>query len=208
MFIEQSNQLIRWIWPATWRKSKDEKTIYLTFDDGPCPQVTSKVLEILDAYNVKATFFCVGDNVRKFPEIFEELRRRGHAVGNHTMHHLKGFETSFENYLEDIQQANFLIKSRLLRPPYGRITKKQLRALQGQYEIIMWDVITRDYNTKLSPDKIFRIVKRYTRNGSIIVFHDSNKAAQNLLEALPKSIEWLQAQGYDFALLEESSKNN
>ncbi|MDR1592501.1 MAG: polysaccharide deacetylase family protein [Prevotellaceae bacterium] len=201
MFIEQSNRLIRLLWRATWRKDAHSRTVYLTFDDGPSPEVTPKTLQILDRYNVKATFFCVGDNVQKHPEVFALLRAHGHAVGNHTMHHLKGFSTDFNTYLNDVAQADRLIQSRLLRPPYGRITFKQLRALRVNYEIIMWDVITRDYNPKLSPDKIFHIIKRYTRNGSIIVFHDSCKAAHNMLETLPKAIEWLQAQGYGFSVI-------
>ncbi|MDR1544144.1 MAG: polysaccharide deacetylase family protein [Prevotellaceae bacterium] len=201
MFIEQSNFLIRLLWKAIWRINDGSKTVYLTFDDGPCPKITPKTLDILDKFGIKATFFCVGDNVRKYPEIFEEIKRRGHTVGNHTMHHLKGFNTDFQSYLNDIEEANSYIQSSLLRPPYGRITFRQLRELRKKYTIVMWDIITRDYNPCLPPKKIFSIIKKYTRKGSIIVFHDSEKSAKNMLEALPKAVEWLQKQGYEFKSL-------
>ncbi|MDR0828852.1 MAG: polysaccharide deacetylase family protein [Prevotellaceae bacterium] len=197
MFIEQSNSVMRLLWRGIWRINGGSKTVYLTFDDGPCPEITPKTLDILDRFGVKATFFCVGDNVRKFPEIFEEIKRRGHAVGNHTMHHLKGFNTDFQAYISDIEEANKYIQSPLLRPPYGRITFRQLRELQKKYTIVMWDVITRDYNPKLSSEKIFSIVKKYTRKGSIIVFHDSAKSSKNMLETLPKAIEWLLQNNYE-----------
>lgn len=203
MFIEQSNALIRKIWRATWRIKTSERIVYLTFDDGPCPDTTPQVLDLLDRYGIQATFFCVGDNVRKYPKLFAQLRQRGHGVGNHTMHHLKGFNTEYEKYLSDISDANTLIKSGLMRPPYGRITQRQLRTLRTQYSVVMWDVITRDYNPKLSPERIMHIVQHYTRCGSIIVFHDSLKAAHNMLTALPQAIEWLQQQGYKFEVLNE-----
>lgn len=202
MFIEQPPQFIRWIWRGTWRMSRKSKAVYLTFDDGPCPETTPKLLDILDEYNVKATFFCVGDNVRKYPEWFNEYKKRGHAVGNHTMHHLKGFSCENDFYLADVQEADSYIKSRYFRPPYGRIKPKQLKALQKKYRIIMWDVITRDYNAKLTPEKVYGFVRHKARNGSVIVFHDSKKAAKNMLAALPPSIEWLKSQGYEFKIFD------
>lgn len=201
MFIEQAPLFVRRIWKATWRIPRKKKTVYLTFDDGPNPTTTPMVMELLEKYNIKATFFCVGDNVRKYPEAFQMYLDNGHRVGNHTMHHLKGFNTDSYHYTEDIEEADQYIHSTLFRPPYGRIKRKQLRSLKAKYHVIMWDVITRDYNTSLSPEKIFKIVKRYARNGSIIVFHDSLKSAKNMLEALPKSIEYLQAKGYRFELI-------
>ncbi len=198
MFVERADKFLKWFIPAIWTIKDSEKSVYLTFDDGPCPEVTPKVLDILDRYNIKATFFCVGNNVKKYPHIFDLIVSKGHRVGNHTMHHLKGFNSSLNDYIKDVEEADRLINSDLFRPPYGRITIKQLRELKKSYKVIMWDVITRDYNRKLKPEKCFSIVKRFSRKGSIIVFHDSIKSADNVLQALPWSIEWLKSEGYVF----------
>lgn len=193
---------MRWIWHGVWRrKVAGKRQVYLTFDDGPCPETTPKLLDILDRNGVKATFFCVGDNVRRYPELFAELIRRGHRVGNHTMHHLKGFRTGCQAYVDDVEAADGFIGSRLLRPPYGRIKLSQLRRLRAKYTVIFWDVITRDYNRDLSPEFVYGVVRRYARNGSIIVFHDSKKASKNMLAAIQPSIDFLKAEGYGFALL-------
>lgn len=193
---------MRWIWHGIWRrKVAGKRQVYLTFDDGPCPETTPQLLDILDRNGIKATFFCVGDNVRKYPELFAELIRRGHRVGNHTMHHLKGFRTACQTYVADVEMADSLIGSRLLRPPYGRIRLSQLRRLRSKYTIVFWDVITRDYNRKLSPEFVCGVVRRYARNGSVIVFHDSLKASKNMLAAIQPSIDYLKAEGYTFALL-------
>ncbi len=202
MFVEQPPHFLRLIWKGTWRKKQaGKKVVYLTFDDGPSPVTTPKLLDLLDEHAIKATFFCVGDNVRKYPDLFQEIKRRGHQVGNHTMHHLKGFCTDYHTYIRDVTIADKLIQSHLMRPPYGRIKPEQLRTLSKKYEIVMWDVITRDYNNKLTPEEVYTIVKRYTRNGSIIVFHDSETAAQNRFGALPASICFLKEHGYSFELL-------
>lgn len=185
----------------TWRKNPSEKVIYLTFDDGPVPEVTPLVLDILDEYKIKATFFCVGDNVQKYPEVYEAVLQRGHTTGNHTYNHLKGFSVSAGEYAENVQKASEYIDSGLFRPPYGRITYKQRKLLSPQYEIIMWDLITHDYNRNLSVETIFRNVKRHVRNGSIIVFHDSIKAKENVLAVLPQAIEYLKNCGYSFGVL-------
>ncbi len=174
------------------------KCVYLTFDDGPIPEVTPWVLDQLDVLDVKATFFCVGDNVRRYPELFEEIKRRGHQVGNHTFHHIKGLEHSTHGYIEDVEQANDLIHSRYFRPPHGHLLFPQVRELARRYELIMWDVITRDYNRHLTPEQVFHPVQRYTRNGSIIVFHDSLKAEKNMRAVMPRAVRWLQEQGYTF----------
>ena len=203
MFIEQPSNYLKYIFKAVWRINDGTKKVYLTFDDGPCSEITPQVLDILNNYGIKATFFCVGDNVRRFPEIFAEIQRCGHAVGNHTMHHLSGFAHNYKRYIRDITEADEYIKSPLLRPPYGRISCRELCLLRKKYKIIMWDVITRDYNTKLTPEKVLNIVKRYTRKGSIIVFHDSPKAAKNMLPALPKAIDWLIEQGYKFDIIKK-----
>jgi peptidoglycan/xylan/chitin deacetylase (PgdA/CDA1 family) len=181
----------------------DEKVVYLTFDDGPIPEITPWVLDLLDKYDIKATFFCVGDNVRKYPNIYQLLQDRGHLTGNHTFHHVQGLEISTESYLEDVAQAEQLIKSNLFRPPYGHMRLSQFQALKKKYKVIMWDVVTRDYSRLKTAEQVFGIVKKYTRNGSIIVFHDSLKSGDRMKEALPKSIEWLLEQGYCFRLIEE-----
>ncbi|WP_329904239.1 polysaccharide deacetylase family protein [Porphyromonas pogonae] len=171
---------------------------YLTFDDGPIPEVTPWVLDTLDELDVKATFFCVADNVRRYPDLFEEIKRRGHQVGNHTYHHIKGLEHSTRSYIEDVEEAHELIQSRYFRPPHGHLRFPQVRELGQRYEIIMWDVVTRDYNAKLSPDQVFNNVVTYARNGSIIVFHDSLKAEKNMRIAMPRAVQWLKSQGYRF----------
>jgi len=185
----------------TWRKNPSEKVIYLTFDDGPVPEVTPQVLDILDKYELKATFFCVGENVQKYPELYADVISRGHKTGNHTFNHLKGFSVTSEEYEENVKKASEYIDSKLFRPPYGRITPKQLKQLSPLYEIIMWDFITHDYNRNLSPATILKIVKRYSRNGAIVVFHDSIKSKANVLTALPLAIEFLKGQGYAFGVL-------
>jgi peptidoglycan/xylan/chitin deacetylase (PgdA/CDA1 family) len=185
----------------TWRKNPSEKVIYLTFDDGPVPEVTPLVLDILDKYELKATFFCVGENVQKHPEVYADILQRGNKTGNHTQNHLKGFSVTTQNYVDNVQKAAEYIDSRLFRPPYGRITSKQSKQLRPMYEIIMWDLITHDYNRKLSSMTILNNVKRYSRNGSIIVFHDSIKAKDNVLTVLPLAFEYLRAEGYSFGVL-------
>ncbi|MDE7136678.1 MAG: polysaccharide deacetylase family protein [Muribaculaceae bacterium] len=199
MIIEQPPKFYRLLFPeAIWRiKRKKRKVCYLTFDDGPIPEVTPWVLDILDKFEVKATFFMVGDNVRRHPELLDEVRRRGHSVGNHTMHHLQGLKESFRTYLRDITEANDLIDSTLFRPPHGLLRSSQANAIKDHYNIIMYDLVTRDYSKHMTPEKVYKNVKRYARNGSIIVFHDSLKAWPNLEEALPRAIHWLQAEGFE-----------
>lgn len=175
--------------------------MYLTFDDGPIPEVTPWVLEILDRYKIKATFFCVGENVARYPELYEELRRRGHQTGNHTMNHVQGITYTVKRYIENVDRADRLIDSVLFRPPHGHMRLRQVKALRHRYQIIMWDVVTRDYSRKRSPEQVLEAVKRYTRNGSVVVFHDSLKAEKNLRWALPRSIEWLFENGYRFKTL-------
>lgn len=202
MFVERPLNSLRLFYRgAVWRINKEEKAIYLTFDDGPVPEVTPAVLDILDKYGIKATFFCVGDNVTKHPDVYAEVLRRGHHVGNHTHNHLKGFECSTEHYLNNVEKAAGVINSKLFRPPYGRVTPKQLKLLCKQYKVVLWDLITRDYNKKLSPEYIMKIIKRLSRNGSVVVFHDSIKAHENMFAVLPQAIEFWQKEGYQFKLL-------
>jgi polysaccharide deacetylase len=181
---------------SAWRINTKRKSVYLTFDDGPIPEVTPWVLDILDKYNIEATFFCVGDNVRKYPDLFEEIKRRGHSFGNHTMNHLQGSQVTTRRYLRNVQEAHDLIRSNLFRPPHGLLRWSQAKVLKDHFMIVMYDLVTRDYSKKLTGEQVFKNVKRYARKGSIIVFHDSLKAERNLKYALPKSIEWLLENGY------------
>ncbi len=199
MLIEQPPLLYRLLFPeAVWRiKYRGRKVAYITFDDGPIPEVTPWVLDTLDRYGIKATFFMVGDNVRRNPQLRDEVRRRGHTIGNHTMHHLQGFRSKSIRYMRDITEADGLIESPLFRPPHGLMRWEQARVIKNHYNIIMYDLVTRDYSKKLSPDQVFANVRRYARNGSIIVFHDSLKAERNMRAVLPRAIEWLQSEGYD-----------
>lgn len=200
MLIERPPLLYRLLFPeAIWRIKKNrQKVVFLTFDDGPIPEVTPWVLDTLDKYGVKATFFMVGDNVARHPELYEEVKRRGHSVGNHTMHHLQGMKVTSYRYMHDITEANDLIDSPLFRPPHGLLRWKQARAIKDRYNIVMYDLVTRDYSKKLTPEKVLGNVRRFARNGSIIVFHDSLKAEKNMKAVLPQAIEWLRSRGYSF----------
>lgn len=175
----------------------------MTFDDGPIPEMTPWVLDLLDQYGIKAVFFCVADNVRKYPEIYREILARGHRVGNHTFHHLQGLKVTTKIYLKDVAEAAKLIDSKLFRPPHGHIRWPQFFKLRNQYTIILWDVVTRDYSCLMTPERVFDNVKKYTRNGSVIVFHDSLKGGEKTRYALPRSIEWLLEQGYQFKLIDK-----
>ncbi|MEG1616091.1 MAG: polysaccharide deacetylase family protein [Bacteroidales bacterium] len=201
MLIEQPPYLFRMFFTeAFWRIQGKKRCVYLTFDDGPIPEVTPWVLDLLDRYGIKATFFCVGENVQRNPDLFRDILNRGHRVGNHTMNHIQAPGYSVKSYLQNVAKANELIHSNLFRPPHGWMKRPQALALKRHYRLIMWDVVTRDYSKKLNGEQVFKNVRRYARNGSIIVFHDSLKAEKNLRYALPKSIEWLLEQGYEFKI--------
>lgn len=182
----------------TWQIKTDEKVIYLTFDDGPHETATSFVLNILKKHNAKATFFCIGKNVQLHSEIYERIINEGHSVGNHTFNHLNGWEVNDENYLSDIANASSVIQSKLFRPPYGRIKKSQVKILQPNYNIIMWSVLSGDFDVNLSPQKCLNNVIKNTAKGSIVVFHDSAKAMERLAFALPKTLEYFSEKGYVF----------
>ncbi|TXH58173.1 MAG: polysaccharide deacetylase family protein [Bacteroidia bacterium] len=187
-----------------WSIKTSKKVLYLTFDDGPHPAITQWVLNILDQYNAKASFFCIGDNVNKFPEMYQQVIVKGHAVGNHTYNHLNGWKHTKKVYVKNAMQAAELIDSNLFRPPYGRIKcsqAKALRKLDRQYKICMWDVISYDYDKNISADQCAEMVIQNARNGSIIVFHDSEKAFPNLQIALPKVMEHFSKLGYTFERL-------
>lgn len=203
MFIEQPPLLLRMLYPqALWRMDKEEKSVYLTFDDGPIPEVTPWVLDVLDKYGIKATFFLVGDNVRKHPEEFEMIVKRGHRVGNHTFNHIVGPSYKASSYLANVAKADSFIQSNLFRPPHGWMGYRQYHTLRKRYRIVMWDLVTRDYSKQLNGKQVFEKVKHYVRNGSIITFHDSLRSVENLKYALPRSIEWLLEQGYQFKVFE------
>ncbi len=204
MFIEQPTKFLRWIYPhALWRIKPREQAVYLTFDDGPIPEATPFILDVLDRFGAKATFFMVGDNARKYPHLLDEVRRRGHRIGNHTYNHIGGFRWKTWIYLANIRKAEEVLKTDLFRPPHGWMTRMQYKVLRHcGLKIVMWDVVTRDYSTLLTSDEVLHNVKRYTRPGSIITFHDSLKSIDKLKHALPEALQWLQENGYEFRVIE------
>jgi peptidoglycan-N-acetylglucosamine deacetylase len=187
----------------TWDLPAVDKTVYLTFDDGPTPVVTDWVLEQLDSYRAGATFFCLGCNVKNHPEIYEKILAAGHAVGNHSFSHKKGFRSSVTSYVADVDRAGELIGSKLFRPPYGRILPGQVRSLRERYRIIMWSVLSVDYNRKVPGPQVVKNVLENVRPGSIIVFHDSVKASKNLYHALPEVLKYLAREGYEMKVLQQ-----
>jgi peptidoglycan/xylan/chitin deacetylase (PgdA/CDA1 family) len=194
--------IIRQLFPQReWKHSTREKVLYLSFDDGPHPEITRHTMDVLERFQAKATFFCVGDNVRKYPDVYKALLNRGHRCGNHTMNHLKGWNTSTENYISNVEEAAKLIDSNLFRPPYGRMTRAQERILKTQYRIIMWTLLSADYQPNLNRERALEFLKRQTSPGSIVVFHDSEKARQNLEYLLPRYLEFARNAGYTFATL-------
>jgi len=205
MYLVKSPLLLKWYYPKlTWNKSRDQKVIYLTFDDGPIPDVTTFVLKTLKSFNVKATFFCIGDNIIKHPEIYEQVKVEGHRIGNHTFNHLKGWKTPDHAYIQNFSKCQGLTQTELFRPPYGRIKKSQIagiRSVQPDMQIIMWDVLSGDFDTTLAPHKCYENVIKHTRSGSIIVFHDSLKAFERLEYTLPRTLKYFSEKGYQFGLL-------
>ncbi|MBG44327.1 MAG: polysaccharide deacetylase family protein [Aequorivita sp.] len=180
-----------------WAFSHEKASVFLTFDDGPIPEVTPWVLDELKKHNAKATFFSIGENVKKHPEIFERILSEGHSVGNHTFNHLKGSKTETSKYIENTLLAEKLIHSKLFRPPYGKITSKQAKILQIKgFKIVMWDVISYDYDSTVSEEKCLENVLKNIQSGSIIVFHDSLKAEKNLRYVLPKVLEIIVKKGW------------
>ena len=221
MLIEQPSKWLRRLYPgALWRVNPDEKAVYLTFDDGPIPEVTPWVIDLLERYGVKATFFMVGDNISKYPEIFRLVVEKGHRMGNHTFNHIRGFSRKYftsYSYLENTEKAYDLMREQmkglncsesqlrplLFRPPHGHMGWAQYITLKRRYRIVMWDLVTRDYSKKLRGPQVLANVLRYTRNGSIITFHDSLKFWQNgnLQYALPRAIEFFMEEGYQMKML-------
>ena len=180
---------------------KHEHAVYLTFDDGPIPESTPFILRTLREFDAHATFFMVGDNVRKYPQLFRQIIEEGHQVGNHTYNHLGGLRHLSKTYVSNTEKANQLIGAHLFRPPHGWMKPTEYYLLRKKYQIVMWDLVTRDYSRRLTAYDVVENVKRYTRNGSIITFHDSLKSIDKLYFALPASLRWLREQGYELRLL-------
>lgn len=188
-------KFVRRIFPSLVWEMPPSEEVYLTFDDGPTPGVTEMILEQLAKYGAKATFFCLGKNAEMHPELFQRIVAEGHRIGNHTYSHQKGWRMSLEGYLEDVEFANNLLHTDLFRPPYGQITPTQARRLSEHYNLIMWDVLSLDYNRRISPRLCLRNVTKHVKGGSIVVFHDSLKSYRNMSYALPRTLEFLQDKG-------------
>jgi len=202
MYLVKTPAFIQNLFPNfTWRIPTQEKVIYLTFDDGPIPEVTPWVIEQLAAFNAKATFFCVGDNVRKHPNIFRQLTEAGHSVGNHTFNHLNGWATDKLSYFHNIRHCAELVNSDLFRPPYGRLKPRQAQFLQRHYRIVMWDVLSGDFDPNISEEQCYDNIVQKAEAGSIIVLHDSLKAEEKLRSVLPRVLEFYQEQGFRFEAL-------
>ena len=199
MVITKIPKLIQYLLYYFEFKIKGEnKILYLTFDDGPIPEVTPEVLDILDKYNAKATFFCVADNIKKHPEVFQSIIDRGHRLGNHTYHHIKGLETPNNEYFDDIERANQLVNSNLFRPPYGRIGFFQARELRKKYRLILWSVLSYDYSGKLSKEKVWDNIRKSVTDNDIILFHDNIKARDNMIYSLSNTLSFYSQRGFQF----------
>ncbi len=202
MYLVHTPQYVQALFPGLiWKMSGNHKEIYLTFDDGPIPEVTPWVLDVLKEYNARATFFCVGDNVRKHPDIFEKVIREGHTVGNHTYNHLSGWATENISYFHNIRHCARKVHSGLFRPPYGKMKPSQVQFLQRHYRIIMWDVLSGDFDRDITPEDCAQNVIQNAGPGSIVVFHDSLKAETNLRYALPHVLNYFTSMGYSFHAL-------
>jgi len=201
MFLHHSPFWLKAFFPGfIWHIPTQEKKIFLTFDDGPIPDITESVLETLDQYGAKATFFCIGNNVQKHPDIFQKLLDKDHAVGNHTFNHMNGWKTQDAVYLENIKQcdAELNLPTKLFRPPYGRIKKSQSHVVKKERQIIMWDVLSGDFSKEITQEVCLRKSIQHARPGSIVLFHDSVKAAPNMQYALPRFLEHFSNEGFTF----------
>ena len=203
MYWHKTPKLVQWLYPnLIWHKSRSNKTLYLTFDDGPIPEVTPEVLKVLELYNAKATFFCVGDNVKKYPEIYKQLLAKGHKVGNHTNNHLNGWKTSVDEYLENVETCKTQMpEASFFRPAYGKIKRRAIKQIINDYQIIMWDVLAGDFDENLNKENCLKNTIEATQNGSIIIFHDSLKAKESALYTLPRFLKHYSSKGYKFETL-------
>lgn len=191
---------------AIWRLSGDKKQVVLTFDDGPVPEVTPWVLKLLKEESIKACFFCVGENVQRYPDLYQQIKAEGHQTGNHTFNHMQGLKNPDNTFLANVEKAAGYIDSPFMRPPHGWMRQSQYRELNKNYQIVMWDLISRDYQSKIGPEAVVKNVLNFVRPGSVLIFHDSIKAEKNVKPALPVVIRKLKEKGYQFALLPEKGK--
>ncbi len=206
MYLVKTPHFIQTLFPNfLWRVPTHDKVLFLTFDDGPVPEVTPWVLRELARHDAKATFFCVGDNIDRYPEVFQQCLDEGHAVGNHTYRHLNGWMTENVPYFHDIRHCAKRVAGKLFRPPYGKLKPKQAQFLQRHYTIVMWDVLSGDFDAKISPSQCLDNVLRHAGPGSIVVFHDSLKSEEKLRYALPKVLRHFTAKGYRFESLSEAA---
>lgn len=205
MYLIKTPGFVKEFFPQLiWDSPQPNPTIYLTFDDGPHPDITPEVLDLLDRYHAKGTFFCVGENIDKYPETFKILQDRRHGIGSHTYNHLNGWATDNDDYFKNVNRAASLTGTTLFRPPYGRIKPSQVSHLQHKYQIVMWTVLSGDFDKTLTGTQCFENVRKNTGSGSIVVFHDSVKAADRVLHALPKVLDYFTEQNYAFASLRHS----
>lgn len=211
MYFFKTPKLFEFLYPAAlWHGDRKKKKIYLTFDDGPVPEVTEYILDVLSDLDIKATFFCVGDNIRRYPGVFKRIVEEKHGIGNHTFNHLNGWEVSDENYLKNIQLCEEVLSHnsgidqiKLFRPPYGKIRKKTLRKIKNEYKIIMWDVLSYDFSPRVTADKCLEKSIKYTRNGSIIIFHDSARAFEKNKLIISQYLRYFKNHNYEFCKIED-----
>ncbi|CAM3984042.1 polysaccharide deacetylase family protein [Flavobacterium antarcticum] len=202
----------------TWNFPTTKKIVYLTFDDGPTPEVTDWTLSILKEYNAQATFFCIGANIKTNPDLFSKIQQHGHTIGNHTYNHLNGWHTTTQEYIENVDLCENVIKEfsvgnnsdiKLFRPPYGKLKRSQFKLLkQKGYKVIMWDILSADFDTTISPEKCAENVLKNIQSGSIVIFHDSLKASKNLKFALPKTLDYLQKNGFEMKAIKFAPEPN
>lgn len=206
LYVIKIPWIIRKLFPSLLtRIPVTDRTVFLTFDDGPIPEVTPQILDILAGYKAKATFFCLGKNVEKNPEIFESIKNAGHSVGNHSFDHKNGWKTQNKTYFDNIEKAGVLIKTNLFRPPYGKILPSQIKFIKSRYRIVMWDVLTGDFDPGIAKEKCVENVVKNVKPGSIIVFHDSIKAMEKVLYTLPVILKELSEKGYRFERISDQS---
>ncbi len=200
MYLHKTPRLIRAIaQDFIWRIPTETQEVFLTFDDGPTPIITEKVLDILAQFEAKATFFCIGKNAEHHPQLLDRIVREGHAIGNHTHTHRRGWKTGYAEYLRDVLQAKQHLPTTLFRPPYGQISRSQTRALKNHFQLIMWDILSGDFDPTMSVEQCIAIVSERTQSGSIVVFHDSMKASPILLQSLPIILKNLKEKGFTFS---------
>ena len=211
MYFFKTPRLFELLYPeALWHGDREKKKIYLTFDDGPIPGVTDYILDVLAELDVKATFFCVGENIKKNPGVFKRILDEKHGIGNHTFNHLNGWVVNEVEYLKNIQFCDEVIRHyrgkehiRLFRPPYGKIRRKTLKMIRDDYKVIMWDVLSYDFSPDVTAERSFDRISRYTRNGSIIIFHDSHKTFEKLKLIISQYILYFKNKNYEFCNIED-----